>query len=144
MDPRDFHSLAVRLCSAPTGSPAEFRTAIGRSYYAVFNVAADHLRQQGFSIGKGAAAHGEVQKCLMNSADPAVIAVGTELSFLHTNRNRADYHLAPSDVDKGVNARRIVNNAGRVIADLDAAFRGPKGASIAAAISKWRRDNGYP
>ena len=33
MDPRDFHSLAARLARGNT--PAEFRTAIGRAYYAV-------------------------------------------------------------------------------------------------------------
>ena len=124
MDPRDFHSLAAKLASGAMASAADFRTAIGRSYYAVFNVAADHLRRHGFVIGRGAAAHGEVQKCLMNSADPAVIAVGTELSGLHTNRNRADYQLTVSDVEKAANARRIVGNAGRSIADLDAAFPG--------------------
>lgn len=66
MDPRDFHALAVRLATGTAPAAADCRTAISRAYYAVFNVAAEHLRGMGFPIGKGAAAHGEVQKCLAN------------------------------------------------------------------------------
>src|SRR4051794_25133410 len=58
MDPRDFHALAARLTAGTAPAPADCRTAINRSYYAVFNVAAEHLRSMGFPVGKGAAAHG--------------------------------------------------------------------------------------
>jgi len=136
MDPRDFHSLAARLLAGTSAAAADCRTADGRSYYAVFNVAADHLRRQGFVIGKGAAAHGEVQKCLSNSGEPALATVASELNDLHTSRNRADYHLGPGDVENLRIARNVAAMAGRLIQYRDASFGGPNSGSIYAAISK--------
>jgi hypothetical protein len=144
MDPRDFHSLALRLVSSASATAADCRTAVGRSYYAVFNVAADHLRRQGFRIGKGAAAHGEVQKCLSNSGEPVLATVASELNDLHTSRNRADYQLGPGDVENPAIARNVAAMAGRLIQYLDGSFGGVNSGSIYAAIQKWRRDNGYP
>jgi len=43
MDPHDFQSLAARLVAGGTAA-ADCRTAVGRAYYSVFNVAADHFR----------------------------------------------------------------------------------------------------
>ena len=126
------------------GNAADCRTAVGRAYYAVFNVAADHLRKQGFVVGKGAAAHGEVQKCLSNADDITLAAVASELNKLHTLRNRADYQLGPNDVEKQPNARKIVAMAGSLIVDLDAKFGGTQSGLIRDAIEKWRRLNGYP
>jgi hypothetical protein len=104
MDPHDFLSLAAELVAGTAVDAAKCRTAIGRSYYAVFNVAGDHLRGLGFVIGKGAAAHGEVQKCLSNCGEPALAAVASKLNDLHTSRNRADYQLTLGDVEIPANA----------------------------------------
>jgi hypothetical protein len=142
MDPRDFHQLAVRLAAA--GGPAEARSAISRSYYAVFNVAAQLLRQMGFAVGRGAAAHGEVEKCLSNSGDADVEQVGSRLSVLHARRNRADYQLDKTDVEDAREARVVVGHASDMIRVLDASFSGLRRAPIQANIQKWRRDNGYP
>ena len=53
MDPRDFHALALRL-TAGSGA-AGYRSAIGRSYCAAFNVGATTLRGLGFPpcLGSG-------------------------------------------------------------------------------------------
>ena len=141
MDPRDFHALAARLAG---GTPAELRSAVSRSYYAVFNVAAETLRALNFAIGKGAAAHGEVQKCLSNAGDPTVAAVASDLDALHSRRNRADYQLDRADVENRKNVQGAVSQAGVMIRVLAAAFGGPQRAQLQAAIQKWRRDNGYP
>lgn len=142
MDPRDFHTLALRLAAGTT--PAEYRTAIGRSYYAAFNVAAELLRNLGFPLGKGAAAHGEVQKCLSSAGDPGVAAVAAGLGQLHSRRNRADYQLDKLDVETSKNAVAAVAQAGAMIASLDKAFAGPQRAQLQSTIKQWRRDNGYP
>ena len=141
MDPREFHALAGRLAAG--GAAAERRTAIGRSYYAVFNVAAEHLRNIGFSISRGAAAHGEIQKCLINSGDAAVAAVASNLTDLHSSRNRADYHLEKVDVEKRGTALGAVTLSGQMIQSLDTAFLGPQRMQLHAAILKWRWENGY-
>jgi hypothetical protein len=142
MDPREFHRLAVRLSTGST--PAEFRSAIGRAYYSLFNLGAQHLRSMGFSIGKGAAAHGEVRRCLMNSGDPLVSEVGSDLDDLHSRRNRADYQLDRTDVERPNMAAATVTEVARMIRTLDTAFRGPQRAALQAAITQWRRENGYP
>src|SRR5262245_34579282 len=119
MDARDFHALAMRLAAGNT--PAEHRTAVGRSYYAIFNVAADLLREFGFRIGRGAAAHGEAQKCLYNSGDAEIAHVASELGVLHAVRNRADYQLDKGDVEFPTNATQAADLAGELIASLDRA-----------------------
>jgi hypothetical protein len=142
MDPRDFHRLAVHLSTG--AASAEYRSSISRSYYALFNVGAEHLRTIGFSIGRGAAAHGEVHHCLANSGDASLLAVAAELSILHSKRNRADYQLDKRDVESSSAACDAAGIAGSMIQTLDAAFRGPSRAQIQSAITKWRRENGYP
>ena len=142
MDPRDFHKLASRLVTGP--SAAELRTAIGRAYYGAFGVGIDTLRGLGFSIGKGAAAHGEVQRCMANSNDVAVSEVGLKLTRLHAQRIRADYQLTAADVENPANARAMVDLAGEIIRTIDSAFSGPRRAQLQSAIARWRRDNGYP
>src|SRR5438552_6773642 len=97
MNPREFQKLAVRL-SATAGS-AERRTAISRSYYAAFNVAASHLRAMKFPIAKGAAAHGEVRHCLANSGNIDVIQTANSLREMHAHRIRADYELERQDIE---------------------------------------------
>ena len=142
MDPRDFHSLAERLAAG--SSAAEFRTSVGRAYYAVFNVGAEALREMGFPVGKGAAAHGEVRNCLHNSGDATVAAAASEIGLLHTLRNRADYQLDRKDSEKRSDAIRVAETAGDLIRTIDTAFAGPTRAALRAAIAKWRHENGYP
>src|SRR4249919_133567 len=117
MNPRDFHALAVHMAAGNT--PAEHRTAVGRSYYAVFNVAADWLREFGFRVGRGAAAHGEVQKCLYNSGNSEIVHVASELGVLHALRNRADHQLDKGDVEFPINATQSADLAGELISTLD-------------------------
>lgn len=142
MDPHDFHSLAERLAGGATA--AEYRTAVSRAYYAAFNVGAAHLRNLGFVIGRGAAAHSEVQRCLANAGDPAVAAAASDLGDLHSSRNRADYQLDRVDVEKAANASAVVALAADLIRTLDEAFQGPRRQQLQAAIQTWRRSNGYP
>ena len=142
MDPRDFHTLASSLAAGKTA--AEFRSAISRSYYAVFNVGAEILRGMGFVIGKGAAAHAEVERCLSNSGDAEVAAVGAELGALHSRRNRSDYHLDRTDVESDKTARAIVTQAAQMIRALDDSFSGARRTQLQTTIRQWRRDNGYP
>jgi len=98
----------------------------------------------GFRVSKGAAAHGEIYKCLSNSGDQEVADVASELNDLHSYRIRADYQMDRTDVERPVLASDVVNTATELIAAIDAAFGGPRRAQLQAAIAKWRRDNGYP
>lgn len=70
--------------------------------------------------------------------------MASDLGDLHASRNRADYQLDKADVEKPANARAVAGMAAASIATLDAAFVGPQRPHLLAAITKWRRDNGYP
>ena len=142
MDPRDSQKVVSALARGSTA--AEYRSAVSRAYYAVFNVAAEHLRGLGFPIGKGAAAHGEFQKCLSNAGDRAVSGVASDMNMLHTRHNKADYRLDAKDVEDPVDAQSFVAQAEVMIRRLDTAFNGPDRAKLQAAIHQWRRSNGYP
>jgi hypothetical protein len=123
---------------------ADCRAAVGRAYYAVFNVGAEHLRRGGISISRGGAAHGEVRQCLANAGDHAVAGAAFDLREMHTVRIRADYQLDRTDVETQANVRPWVTRAGEMIAVLDAAFLGPGRQALIDAIRAWRRANGYP
>jgi hypothetical protein len=142
MNPRDFQSLALKLAAGATA--AERRTAISRSYYAVFNTAAEALRGLGFAVGKGAAAHREVHRCLANSGNNEVELIASELADLHTSRNHADYRLEREDVERPPNALAAATTAAELIRLLDTTFQGPQRPKIQAAIQQWRKSNGYP
>ncbi|HEY8751336.1 MAG TPA: hypothetical protein VIM11_25360 [Tepidisphaeraceae bacterium] len=142
MDPREFQRLAVQL--AASASAAERRTSVSRCYYAVFNVAAEHLRSLKFPVGKGAAAHGEVRLCLINSGVFDLMDAGATLQVLHTARIRADYQMERQDAESGSTASANVATATRLIALLDQSFAGASRSKIQASITQWRRANGYP
>jgi hypothetical protein len=142
MNPRDFHVLAIHLAAG--NSAAEHRTAVGRSYYAVFNVAADLLRSILVRISRGPAAHGEVQKCLANCGNPEVARVAGEMGNLHSWQNRADYQLDKLDVESAMNATEAADLAGQLIKAPDRVFASPARVPIQTAVAAWRRANGYP
>lgn len=147
MNPRDYLRLAERLVaggtSAGVATPAECRAAISRAYYAAFNVGAETLRGLGLLLARGAAAHGELRQCLANSGDAQVAAAASTLGSLHTERNRADYQLDRTDVERPSKAQLVVRQAGDVIRALDQIFSGPARLQIKATIEAWRRANGY-
>ena len=63
MNPKEFQHLAFRL--AEHGEfPSEFRTAISRSYYAVFNLGVILLKELGFTIPNNQYAHEEVRRLI--------------------------------------------------------------------------------
>ncbi len=137
MDPREFHRLASQLVGGT--SPAEFRTAISRAYYATYNVAVEILEDMGFRISKGPAGHGEVQNRLSNSGDAEVMRVGSQLTDLHSRRIQADYRLDRTDVENIKTARALVEQARRMIQTLDECRSGSQRAQIIAAIQDWER-----
>ena len=137
MDPREFHRLASHLVGG--SSPAEFRTAIGRAYYATYNVAVEILEDMGFRISRGPAGHGEVQHRLSNSDDTEVMRVGSQLTDLHSRRIQADNRLDRTDVENIKTARALVEQARRMIQALDGCRSDPRRAQIVAAIQDWER-----
>lgn len=142
MDAREFLTIAGELARRPDA--AAQRTAISRAYYAAFNTGAQFLRSCGFRIGKGAAAHGEVYRCLSFSGHTELARAGSDLNDLHSLRNRADYQLDRTDVERPKVALAAVELSWNLIQNMTSAFGGPERVLIEATIAKWRKDNGYP
>jgi uncharacterized protein (UPF0332 family) len=142
MDPRDFRELADRLAGG--ASPAEYRSAISRAYYAAFHVGIETLHALGFRVSRGAAGHGEVARCFDNCANQEAVNAARSLSNLHTLRIRADYQLDRLDVESAAVAVKAVKQAQSVIDAFDRILTGPQRTSIESAILAWRKSNGYP
>lgn len=137
MDPRDFHKLATELCQH--GRPADLRCAVGRAYYAAFNVAAEMFRTWSIPVLQNASGHGEVLRYLGNSNDAELQQVGYKLGNLRGRRNAADYDLSAKDVENGRTVLLLVDEARRAIATMDLCLTPARSAPIIAAIEDYRR-----
>ena len=118
--------------------PVEFRSAISRAYYAVFQVGRNLLKEMGFNIAGNAPAHEEVYQHLRNSGDDELAKAASKMNDLRTRRNHADYRLDRSDVEKKENASMHVQQAARLIETIEKRCRTEKRSKITAAIQEWK------
>ncbi|MBU0995366.1 MAG: hypothetical protein KJ737_22955 [Proteobacteria bacterium] len=119
MDPRDFYTLAEELVNKKPLTQADLRSAVGRAYYAAFNVAAEHLRKMGFTPSKGPNGHGDVQRKFSNCGNDDVALAAKNLSDLHGQRINADYKLNYIDIEKEPKVRLLLYSAQKIIKALD-------------------------
>ncbi len=136
MDPESFQRFAEATVKG--GRPVDCRVAIGRAYYAIFNVAADLLRNAGCTIGFGADAHGKVPQHLLSvTADPAVAKAGSWIGEMKGVRNKADYRMAETLIEYSPTAELWVREAAHHITALKAAFAGANRARILADLRSY-------
>ncbi len=134
MDARRFLTLADSLVKQK--GPAECRSAISRAYYSVYHVANQFLARMGLPKVKGGS-HVILQRRLMNSADPVVSKIGSDLGNFHARRNRADYELIDPPSEDEIEVLADVQLAEQMIAALDAIpIYGQQWKQIQAAILK--------
>ncbi len=88
---RAFLSLAETWSRGRT--EAEWRCAVSRAYYAAFHECRTTLVALGFVVPRADLAHAFLWRRLENSGHDHAIRIGTELSMLRRDRNRADYDL---------------------------------------------------
>ena len=138
MDARDFQALAVDLAEFGWRS-SHFRTAIGRAYYAAFNIGAEFLRAQQLNVPRSGWGHKYVSRALGSSGNLSVRRAGQQLNDLRTQRNRADYDMRREDVEKRATARLNVAQAARIIAVLDSLPALSSAAQIVQAMRQWDR-----
>src|SRR5215218_4031517 len=137
MDPRDYLTLALEL--SRRARPVDLRAAVGRAYYAAFNLAAETLRAWSIPVVRNAAGHGEVLRFLGNAGDADLTQATSELARLRNKRNAADYDLLARDVEDQKTVQLLVDRASWVIATLDRCAAPPRSTSIVAAIQDYRR-----
>lgn len=137
MDARDYLKLAMELSGR--GRPVDLRAAVGRAYYAAFNVAAELLRGWNIPVTRNAGGHGEVLRLLGNAGDVELNQVTNELVRLRNKRNAADYDLAAKDVEDPRTVEILVDRSGWVINTLDRCAAPARSVKIIAAIQEYRR-----
>jgi hypothetical protein len=146
MDPRDFNQVAIDIVvrRPPTG-PAAYRSAIGRAYFAVLNVAADVLSRIGHSPGKLDAKHKRIVIYLQQSGDLQLTRAGGLLDVLRNKRNAAVYDMGDSSTEKLSAARFAVEMAREAIDFLDQFAADPaRQLSAADAIAKYKSKTNTP
>src|SRR5438552_1309797 len=100
MDPRDFRKMAVDLVVVKNAGAALFRTAIGRAYFAAFNLASQVLGQLEFPLAENPQGHIQVVRLLQQSSDHPLETAGGLLGDLHGDRIIADYKLNRTDSER--------------------------------------------
>jgi hypothetical protein len=119
MDPREFQTIAGRLAATRAYGAAGYRTAIGRAYYAVFNIAVNVLDELGLVPSGGPQVHEQTISLLKASGDSELPGIGGQINDLRTSRNHANYHLDRLDVEKFTYAQAAVETAEDIIANFD-------------------------
>ena len=138
MDPRDFLLLARRLADA--NRPPELRAAIGRAYYAVYNVAFDLLGSLGVHIERGHAGHETVRGGLRNSRVDSVIHVAAMLRRLQILRVKADYWMRDPQPEHIETVLTWLDDVDEMIRDLDAVAADPATRErMTRAIQAWEQ-----
>jgi uncharacterized protein (UPF0332 family) len=91
MNGPDFLPLAARLTVG--SAEAEWRTAVGRAYYAVFHVARQLLEDLGFRVPRADRCHAYLWMRLNNCGNSQVQRSASDLQTMRNHRNHADYDL---------------------------------------------------
>jgi hypothetical protein len=86
MDPERFLDLA-KLLRGGTASAEMCRTAIGRAYYAAFNVGVGALLDIGIQPNQSPSGHGELRNCLGACNDPELRRANARLGTLHSRNS---------------------------------------------------------
>jgi len=118
MDPRKFLEFALILKTGQ-GSPESYRTSIGRSYYAAFNVGVATLTSIGVSCSQKPSGHGEVVNCLSGSGNRDCDKAGARLRALHGRRIEADYNLEKTAIETYQEADLAHKEATAIVGVLD-------------------------
>jgi uncharacterized protein (UPF0332 family) len=100
VDPKEFLSLAEIL--KQTKKEAHLRTAISRSYYALFNLLRDFLCENGIPFSRKVDDHKKVYFYFHNSKIEEFIQIGKDLDDLREERNDADYEMSATTDDNNV------------------------------------------
>lgn len=135
MRPREFYDYAARL-AANGARPAEFRTAVSRSYYAAYHVARELLARLGGQLTERDA-HVDLRRHLEKSSDAVLVKAADDLRRLHADRKAADYNLSDVTFEKQKEALARVAKAQIIMEKIERQCAGPEKPKIAAALAAW-------
>jgi hypothetical protein len=134
MDGREFLDISREVIRGAT--EAHWRTAVGRSYYALMLTLRDAFVRWGLSVVPQASVHQGVYRRVFTSADADMKQIGRWLARLRDVRSVGDYELVGQrDFATDSEAHRCIRIAGDALTLLDAIEAdGPRRDSIAAEI----------
>jgi uncharacterized protein (UPF0332 family) len=139
MDGFDFIALAGKFAAMPAAGEATYRTAVSRAYYGAFHVARSFLVELGFEPVGNANVHGFVRHYLNASGHSGACLAASQLSWLQAARNRADYKLGDPGVGFQAFAMVCVEQAHRVVSDLQNCRADEARDSIQQAIAEYEQ-----
>ena len=87
----DFQDTADRLARGAV--EGDWRSAISRTYYAVFHYFREYFLSHGFDVGRGGQSHFNLYSGLSNCGLTPVAVLGRRVDQLRTDRTKADYNL---------------------------------------------------
>jgi len=117
MNPLDFLDTAERLIATENPTEADIRSAISRSYYAVYHHVLLWWKSNARFPDYKDRGHAKIQIALSNAGIPAVRAFSNELRRLNRDRQKADYELGMRfDL---ANGQRTLGLARRAIGAFD-------------------------
>jgi uncharacterized protein (UPF0332 family) len=140
MKSTEFLDLAKKLLSKD--SPANIRTAISRSYYAVHHFGSKALSDMGFHINEGPSGHGDVWNRFLNSGNSEIKSVGSSLATLHSHRRKADYKLEDKEIETLNTAKFQVILAEQALGKMKKTLKGTNKENIIPAIKTWEKNVG--
>jgi uncharacterized protein (UPF0332 family) len=119
MDPREFLVLAETLIKELPPNPAVYRTVIGRSYYAAFNVMAAILGELHIRLDKGKDSHTEVLDLIAESKDRTLKNACDSVRRQRMVRGWADYRMENTQVETELTASQAFLFAKSTIQQVD-------------------------
>ena len=120
MNPLDFLDTAIRLMARDAPTEADIRSAISRSYYAVYHhILAWWENSKRFPNYKDRG-HAKIQMAFFNAGMPEARDFSTILRTINKHRREADYELAISfDLEDGQSILNLARNAVAAFDGLD-------------------------
>ena len=129
----DFLDTANRLIAGAT--EGDWRSAISRSYYAIFHYFREWLLLAGVDVGNGPQAHHNLYAAFLHCGVPAVASIARRIDDLRTARNRADYDIARAM--PRTRAAPFVVEASSVVAAFHVIISGGTTATIAYGVKQY-------
>jgi len=109
---------------------AALRSAVSRTYYAMFNSAAQYLVESGFSVYQSHVGHGQVYQWFFNSGVELLIEFSRVLNDLRRRRNEADYNMKSDEFRDSTKCALQVAQAQLLIENLSDCRKEPLRSQI--------------
>ena len=128
----DFQDTADRLARGAV--EGDWRSAISRTYYAVFHYFREYFLSHGFDVGRGGQSHFNLYSGLSNCGLTSVAVLGRRVDQLRTDRTKADYNLG-TRIDQAY-ALDAVRRGRAVVADFQAHLNSVPASQIVAGVRR--------